>query len=345
MIIPILIPAYNPDNSLVDLVDRLIESGITDIIVVDDGSDSDSKETFNQIKSKKICHLCTHAVNLGKGRAIKTGLNYALVTYPHLDGIVTADADGQHLPEDILKVQKTLIEFPGNLILGCRSFGLNIPFRSKLGNEITKKVFHLLTGIKISDTQSGLRGIPGKYIHECLKMDGEKYEYEINMLASSQKNEVVIKETSIETIYIDGNRLSHFNPVLDSIKIYFVLFRFLISSLSTSLIDFIVFIFCSSMGMNLLVSTFSARFIAGNYNYIINKKIVFRSKSDVLLSIIKYWALVILLGSVSYLGIQTLVSYTKMNLLLSKAILESLLFFISFAVQRDLIFYSGEEAV
>jgi len=99
------------------------------------------------------------------------------------------------------------------------------------------------------------------------------------------------------------------------------------------------------MGMNLLVSTFSARFIAGNYNYIINKKIVFRSKSDVLLSIIKYWALVILLGSVSYLGIQTLVSYTKMNLLLSKAILESLLFFISFAVQRDLIFYSGEEAV
>ena len=343
MVIPILIPAYNPNNSLLHLVDRLIELNTTNIIVVDDGSDSEFKDIFNQVKNKKGCQLCTHAINLGKGRAIKTGMNFALYNYPDLTGIVTADADGQHLPEDILKVQKTLMKYPNDLILGCRSFDKEIPFRSKLGNEITKKVFHLLIGINISDTQTGLRGIPGKYIRECLRMDGEKFEYEINMLSSSRKNEVAIKETPIETVYIDNNRASHFNPVFDSIRIYFVLFRFLISSLTTTVIDFIVFIICSSLGLNIMFSTFAARLIAGNYNFIVNKKIVFRSETNVILSLLKYWALVVLLGSISYLGIQALVSYGGMNLLLSKAIIESLLFFISFAVQRDLIFYSAEE--
>lgn len=342
MTVPILIPAYNPDNLLLRLIDRLIELKISDIIVIDDGSGDASKHIFEQIERKKECRLCTHAVNLGKGRAIKTGLNYALNNFPGLTGIVTADADGQHLAEDILKVREDLIEFPSDLIMGCRCFEKNIPFKSKLGNELTKKVFHLLIGIKVSDTQTGLRGIPARYIPECLRLEGEKYEYEINMLASSPKNEIAIRETPITTVYFDQNRLSHFNPVLDSLRIYFVLFRFFISSLSTALIDFIVFIICSSSGMSIFLSTFSARIIAGNYNFIVNKKIVFRSKSNSTLSFIKYWVLVALLGSISYLGIQTLVNYAHLNLLISKALIETLLFFLSFAVQRDFIFYSKE---
>lgn len=344
MIIPILIPAYEPDKLLLDLINRLIESGITNIIIINDGSGPEYKELFNQIEKNEFCHVCTHAVNLGKGRAIKTGLNFALITYPELNGIVTADSDGQHLTEDILKVQKELLEYPQNLILGSRSFNKKIPFRSKLGNEITKRVFHMLTGVKVSDTQTGLRGIPSKYIPECIKMDGEKYEYEINMLISCSKNEVLIKEIPIETVYIDQNRSSHFNPVLDSLKIYFVLFRFLLSSLTTSFIDFIVFIICAKFGMNILLSTVMARLVAGNYNFIINKKIVFKSQSNVIVSFVKYWALVTLLGTISYLGILTLVNYLNFNLLLSKALVETLLFLISFAVQRNLIFYSIESS-
>jgi putative flippase GtrA len=152
----------------------------------------------------------------------------------------------------------------------------------------------------------------------------------------------LIKETPVETVYIDQNRLSHFNPVIDSIRIYFVLFRFILSSLTTALIDFTVFIICSSLGLNVLLSIFSARLIAGNYNFIINKKIVFRSESNLILSLVKYWALVVLLGSISYLCIQTLVTYLNLNVILSKAIVETLLFVVSFAVQRELIFYSEE---
>lgn len=344
MTVPILIPAYKPDNQLTMLIERLIEKGITEIIVVDDGSGPEHESIFGEVRKNKACKLCTHAVNLGKGRAIKTGLNFAVENYPGLVGVVTADADGQHLAEDILKVKNKLIEFPRNFILGCRSFDKNIPLRSKLGNEITKKVFHVLTGVKVSDTQTGLRGIPSGYIAECLKLDGERYEYEINMLASCGKNRISIKEVPIATVYIDQNRSSHFNPVLDSIKIYFVLFRFVLSSLSTALIDFIVFIICSATGLSVLTSMIMARLVAGNYNYIINRKVVFRSDSNVFLSFLKYWMLVILLGSISYLGIETLVNYADFNVLISKALIESLLFFVSFAVQRNLIFFTKEKA-
>jgi putative flippase GtrA len=345
MVIPIIIPAFKPDFRLIEVTNGLTEKGITNIIIIDDGSGPESSGIFNTLKSNKDCQVCTHAINLGKGRAIKTGLNFALANFPQMVGVVTADADGQHLAGDILKVQNKLKECPRELILGCRSFDTNIPFRSKLGNETTKLVFHMLTGIKVSDTQTGLRGIPSDYIPECLKMEGEKYEYEINMLVSCGKNKIRIKEVPIETVYIDQNRSSHFNPVLDSLKIYFVLFRFLLSSLSTSLIDFLIFIICSGSGLNILMSTIASRFIAGNYNFVINKKMVFRNESNFKLSFIKYWLLVILLGSISYLGILTLVDYANLNLLLSKAILETLLFFASFAIQRNLIFNSRESSL
>lgn len=341
--IPILIPAYEPDDKLTLLIDDLTASGVTNIIVVNDGSGPESEKIFNKIKENRFCHLCIHAINLGKGRAIKTGLNFALTNFPGLKGIVTADADGQHLTEDILQVRQKLSENPGNLILGCRTFDKSIPFRSKFGNEITKKVFHVLTGVRVSDTQTGLRGIPACYIPECIKLEGEKYEYEINVLASSGRHKILLKEVPVRTVYIDNNRSSHFNPVLDSIRIYFVLFRFLISSLSTALIDFIVFIICSKTGMSILLSIIMARLVAGNYNFVVNKKIVFKNETNVLLPFIKYWLLVVLLGSISYSGIWVLVNYANFNKYLSKALFESLLFIISFTVQRNLIFNSVKE--
>ncbi len=344
MTIPILIPAYRPNKQLVDLTDKLIESGIQNIIIVNDGSGPESEDIFAQVRKNISCQVVTHAVNMGKGRAIKTGLNFALLNYPWLNGVVTADADGQHSAEDIIKVQKKLSEFPDNLTIGCRNFKDNVPFRSKIGNEITKRIFYLLTGLKVSDTQTGLRGIPSGYMPQCLKLEGEKYEYEINMLVSCGKNNLSITEVPIETIYIDQNSSSHFNPVIDSIRIYFVLFRFLLSSLTTSAIDFFIFILCTRFGLSLLVSTIIARIIAGNYNFAVNKKIVFKSQSRAIWAFVKYWLLVIVLGSLSYLGITASVNFLHFNLLLSKALIEMLLFFVSFAVQRSFVFYSTENS-
>lgn len=343
MSIPILIPAYNPDNNLIVLIKSLIFSGIKDIIVVDDGSDNDSLEIFEWINNNDSCHLCAHAVNLGKGRAIKTGLNFALKNFQDLEGIVTADADGQHSPVDILKVYNELSANPHDLILGCREFKENVPFRSKLGNETTKIVFHLLTGLKVSDTQTGLRGIPIKYVPVCLRLDGEKYEYEINMLISCGRYKTGLKEVPIQTIYLDQNRSSHFNPVIDSLKIYLVLFRFMFSSLSAALIDFVVFVICTGFGISILKSIIISRFFSGNYNFMVNKRLVFNNQSKFKESFLKYWLLVIILGSLSFFGISALVKYLNFNVYLAKVLVESLLYFTSFAIQRNLIFHPIEK--
>lgn len=345
MVIPVLIPAYKPDKRLTELVERLSQSGVKDIIVVDDGSGEYSKDIFEKLKQKNSCQICTHSKNKGKGRAIKTGLQFALSFYPDLGGVITADSDGQHLPEDILNVQNELLRRPGNLIMGCREFGNDIPLRSKFGNELTKRFFHLLTGSKVSDTQTGLRGIPLSYIPACLEMKGERYEYEINMLVSCRKNGIPISEVPVQTVYIDGNKSSHFNPVIDSLKIYFVLLRFLFSSLSTALIDFLVFIICSSAGLSILSSMIFSRLIAANYNFIVNKNIVFRSRSGFLAEFVKYWMLVLILGTISYTGIFFSVKYLYIDKVLSKAIIESLLFFLSFLIQRIFIFHSTDRDI
>ena len=331
----IIIPAYCPDNRLLKLLKEL-KNYI--VIVINDGSGNDYKFVFQEVCKLENCILIEHAVNLGKGRAIKTGLNYILINFKNVKGVVTADADGQHLSCDIIKVIKTLEETPDKVILGCRSFQKSIPLRSRFGNTITKRIFKLIVGVGVSDTQTGLRGIPRNFIPKCIELAGEGYEYEINMLISAVKDEIGINEVVINTVYIDDNRSSHFNPIFDSFRIYFVLTRFLLSSLTTSGIDFLIFYFCNSLNTDLVISTGIARMIAGNYNFFINKKYVFKKKTTFLMAFIKYWCLVLFLGMLSYVGITFFKSNTIFGVLSSKVIIESLLFLFSFSIQRDFIF-------
>lgn len=336
----IIIPAYCPDFRLLNLLKELNDYIV---VVVNDGSGNDYKYVFQELCKIENCIVLEHAVNLGKGRAIKTGLNYILNNYENVKGVVTADADGQHLSCDIIKVAETLGKTPDKLILGCRNFQKNIPLRSKFGNIITKGIFKLMVGIGVSDTQTGLRGIPGKFIPKCIKLAGERYEYEINMLVSAAKDEIGIIEVIINTVYINDNDSSHFNPIFDSFRIYFVLFRFLISSVTTSGIDFFVFYFCTRINIELAISTGIARIIAGNYNFFINKKYVFKKKTTFLIAFIKYWSLVFFLGTLSYVGITFFKNNNIFGVLLSKVIVESLLFLFSFTVQRDFVFNNKKD--
>jgi putative flippase GtrA len=331
----ILIPSYCPTAHLIDLIKSL---GKIDIVVVNDGSSLNYQHIFQEIKNIKNCTVIQHAVNLGKGRAIKTGLNYILNKHPTIPGIVVADSDGQHAAEDILQISKMLESNPDKLILGCRNFSKSIPLRSKIGNIITKFVFKLVCGLVVSDTQTGLRGIPTKFIPKCVKLSGEKYEYEINMLIASIHEKIPIIEIPIKTIYIDNNRSSHFNPIFDSFRIYFVMLRFLLSSMSTSIIDFIIFSICISMNLSLTTSTGIARIVAGNFNFFVNCMFVFKKQKYYIHMFIKYWSLVMLLGYFSCSGVHLLMKHTGIDILLAKIIVESLLFIFSFAIQRDFVF-------
>lgn len=340
----ILIPAYNPDQKLIELFDRLISLNLKNFVVIDDGSQKSSKVIFDELQSllqkhQIPVHILSHAVNLGKGRALKTALNYISLTFPNCLGVVTADADGQHAPEDILKVSNKLAEQPRSLVMGCRHFTGEVPFRSYFGNKLTSILFHLLVGQKLSDTQTGLRGVPQSLIPIYLRTAGEGYEFETNALIQAKNLGYSFVEVTIETIYIDQNRASHFNPILDSMRIYFLLLRFSFSSLLSSFVDFALFTLAHKfMGFELFHSLIFARIFASLFNYLVNKNFVFKNQFNNRTTVLKYYLLAAFIICLSYLLIDQLTSRAGVPVLLAKILTESVLFVFSFAVQREFVF-------
>jgi len=338
MKIAALIPAYNPGWVLADLVPALAASGFAHIIIVNDGSSESCDPIFERLKPMEKVDLLKHAVNLGKGAALKTGLNYAYCRYGKDIGVVTIDADGQHLPEDAQKVGLALSRNPGRLVMGVRSFGGGVPMRSRLGNTLTRYLFAALIGRKLSDTQTGLRGIPGEFIPKLLKIDSNGYEFELDMLLACKYTARPIVEEGISTVYIDGNKSSHFNPLVDSMRIYFVLLRFALAAMLTALIDYTVFFLTYGASASILASQASGRAVALLFNYSAVRRAVFYSDLKHSRTFPRYLALVLFSGTVSYLLIRFLTAFTQLGVMPSKVLVESVIFLANFAVQRDFIF-------
>ncbi len=335
--IVVIIPAYNPPERLVALVDSLIDKGISNLIIINDGSKPEHRPLFDRISSKPACHVLTHAVNLGKGRALKTAFNHVLIHFPEATLVVTTDADGQHLPEDIIRVTESAMRQPQRCHLGSRTFPPDIPFRSRLGNTLTRNVFGFLIGVKLSDTQTGLRALPVSALPALLEVSGERYEYELSMLIHLNHQHVAFTEVPISTVYLDNNTGSHFNPLVDSMKIYFVFVRFLSSSLLSSFIDFGVFMAVMSFTESILISLIASRATASVVNYAVNLKFVFRRQQNSLVSILKYYVLLVTIMAVAFTLIRLLTDM-GLNMVLSKLIAETVLFLFSFTLQRDFVF-------
>jgi glycosyltransferase involved in cell wall biosynthesis len=339
MNIAILIPAYNPSEELASFVERLASSNVTAVIVVNDGSDPGCGPTFQKLRGEGVV-LLEHAANLGKGAALKTGLHYACSHFDGLIGVVTADADGQHLVEDALEVARSLESQPESLIIGTRTFERDVPLRSIIGNTCTKVLFRLLTGKRISDTQSGLRGIPMRFVPKLLRIEANGYEFELEMLLAAKHSDRSIVEQEVRTVYIDGNRSSHFNVLRDSMKIYFVLFRFMLASLMTAAVDYIVFMTAFSIASNIFFSLYLARAVALVVNYRAVKNLVFFSDQKHRVVFPKYVCLVIVNGLIAYGMINFLVASFALRVVVAKIISELIIYFANFAIQRDFIFSS-----
>lgn len=225
--IAVLIPAYNPDGKLARLVGGL-RGRFGHVFVVNDGS-TQGCEIFREI-GPMVDAVLTHEKNRGKGAAIKTGIAAIMERCPGVAGIVTADADGQHRVEDIASVARASLSHPKGLVLGVREFsGKDVPFRSRFGNVWTRIFFFLFTGLWIRDTQTGLRGIPRGLFGRLLALGGERYEYEMVMLADARRHGERPVQIPIATVYLDNNATSHFSPLKDSVRIYGALFRHLFS--------------------------------------------------------------------------------------------------------------------
>ena len=338
-----IIPAFNPPQELVGFVRQLAASEFAKIIVVNDGSTRQCDSVFQAIEGIQKVTLLRHAINLGKGAALKTAFNHACCYFGDHIGVVTIDADGQHLLEDALEVADVLKNHPENLVMGVRTFGKNVPLRSKVGNILTSFLFRLLIGQKLSDTQSGLRGIPKSFLPRLLKIGSNGFEFELDTLLTWKYTGRQIIEQPIQPVYIKGNESSHFNPIMDSMKIYFVLFRFTLASLSSALIDYAVFILIYGLTSNLLAGQACARLVSMLYNYSVVKKMVFFSGEQVTRTFPKYLALVIFSGTISYLLIKVLTQFSPLPVIAAKAIVESLVFLANFAIQRDFIFVKNTD--
>lgn len=333
----VVIPTYNPDAALARLVADLSARGFGRIVVVDDGSAPPSAPVFDEVRARPEVVLLRHAVNLGKGRALKTAFNWCLCHGREFAGVVTADADGQHAAEDIARVGGELLA-SGSFVLGVRDFPASVPLRSRFGNIVTRRVMAFLHGRSVSDTQTGLRGIPMAHLPRLLAISGERYEYEIGMLVDAISRKAQIRQLPIATIYIDGNRSSHFNPLLDSMRIYFVLLRFFSSAVVTAGIDFLAFALALALLGGPLAALAVGRLCAVLFNFLANKHFVFKDGEPAGPALLRYGLLVAGLLALSYLLMREIMAHTPLGPIGAKILAESLLFFLSFSVQRVFVF-------
>lgn len=387
----VLIPAYKPEDKMLHLLqalgeyrsmsaeagsgqqreavkntDRDVFAGIDGIVIVDDGGREEYRELFEKAQAMG-CRVVHHEVNRGKGAAIRTGIQTAMDQYGADIHIVTADADGQHLPGDIVKVARVLLEKNSGgadagpvLVLGTRDFsGDDVPARSMLGNRITAAFFKIATGTSCSDTQTGLRGIPAALLPLALDTGGDRYEYEMDFLTEAVKK-ADLAQVPIETVYEEGNKTSHFRPVRDSLLIYRKPIRYALTSVGSAAVDWALFLLLLRM---FGLSAFSAgaagtagktaggtafakaagtaaavsRIGSGLFNFELNRRWSFQSKGNPGREAARY---LILFGAniLCNAGMVTAFSYTGMPAAVGKVIADVTLFIANYHVQKRWVF-------
>jgi glycosyltransferase involved in cell wall biosynthesis len=340
----IVIPSLNPTNELPSLIDELGER--EKIIIVDDGSSD--KTIFDTLKLRANVFLITHPENKGKGAAIKTAAAFIAEHFPS-SGFVTADDDGQHTADDIIKVRAAIDQSPGALILGVRNFSeRDVPIRSKMGNFSTSVIFKIRTGRTLRDTQTGLRGIPASLVGKLGEIPGTRFDYEITMLTQFSDQNVPFVYVPISTVYKSGGRKSNYRTFTDSVKVIkgilyrsqprgvFQFSKFGLSSFLSACIDVgLYYVFYQFMPI--LPALYIARLLSGVFNFTVNRNLVFESKESRVRSAIKY----IILFTIQLVLMANLTDFAVslgMNEYIAKIVIDLILFTISFIIQRQLVF-------
>ena len=350
--VAIVLPSLDPDAKFEKVVRELVEAGFANIVIVDDGSSEENQKWFTEASHYPQCTVLHHGVNKGKGRALKTAFAYILEQFPQIDGAVTIDGDGQHLTNDIIACGDALLDNKDKVIMGCRDFDApGVPPRSVAGNKTTSRMFRLLFGIRISDTQTGLRAIPAAVLPQFCEMEGERFEYETNMLLQMKRLGIGFIEQPIETVYDPEDYSSHYNAVKDSWKIFKVMLRYIFSNSSAiryvisavsswGLDNLLYYLFFTALGTT--AAQVTARILSSVFNFNMNRSFVFKSKDRYWKDMLEYYCVcvpqtvvsVVLLGmlvnrmSISAPGIATCV----------KVAVDLLLFVISYFIQKKWVF-------
>ena len=347
----ILIPSLEPDERLPAYIRKLKESGFGHIVVVDDGSSDAYQTIFEETASVGDTVVLHHDVNRGKGVALKTGYKYIMENLPDISGVITADADGQHTVEDCLHLAEQLGKEGRALYLGSRDFNLeNVPPKSRSGNKITSAVFKLLYGQYLPDTQTGLRAFRKEELPFMYNVEGERYEYEMKVLIACSRAGIRMIPVTIETIYENDNKGTHFHPIRDSYRVYKVIlgsfFRFMASSLSCWLLDQGLFnllnlaVFANGEKKSakiILLCTVIARVVSATVNFTINRNLVFGKRGRKGKSFLRYAAVCAGIMMLSAAG-TWLLGRTGLSSTVAKLITDLILYFASYRLQERWVF-------
>lgn len=380
----VLIPVLNPGPALPRLVDELLASPapatgaavaggdigadedlIGGIVVIDDGSgpgpDGSHDRLFDALASRGVL-VHRLARNRGKGAALREGMGLIVQRFPGA-GIVTADADGQHLLADIRALAREVAartsgaERPRRrigdgtgsgrasgtdpvggrpeLVLGARAFGADMPLRSRIGNRASTLLAALLTGRWIPDTQSGLRGIPPASIPWMLDQPGDRYEYEMRtlMAMAADRGSPRIRTVPVTAVYEEGNPTSSFRPVRDSLRVLRPVGAFLASGILSAGLDLGLFALLVTAGLPVAGAVVLARGCSAVVNFVLNRRVVFHDTAPWWHAAARYLLLALAVVAGSATITQLLVS-TGAPVLPAKILADLGMAAVSFSLQR-----------
>lgn len=314
----VLIPAYEPSSSMIELLKGLKKNNL-EIIVVNDGSSNEYDKVF--YNASKYGTVLKHDINKGKGKALKTGLEYINKNIKDKYIVVTVDCDGQHKISDALNLCEYIEQNPKHLVIGKRIRNKKVPLRSMLGNTITRSIYYLSTGLDIYDTQTGLRAFSNELVPLMLSINGDRFEYEMNVLLECPFNNIKIKEIEIETIYIDKNSHSHFKTIRDSFLIYKNIFKYKKCLLRNIILDYIIFLILFLTTNKLVLSNIISGILVGGIANKGNK--------------LKNICLIFLITTISTILLSIICNNLINNIYLAKLSVQIILFIVILFVRKN----------
>lgn len=341
----IIVPAYNPEiDSMLDFLAKMKDT-FNNVVIVNDGGGKELHDFFQGLKDEGY-DVISHSVRLGKGRALKSAINHALEKYPDTIGVITTHCNGVYSVRNLKRVAEEMRKDPHSLIIGSRNFDeKEMSWINKIHAKLTRSIFSAFVGVNISDSQSGLRAFGRSVMMEMLQVNGEKYDYETNMIIHCKEEGIKIVETPITTIGTVSEAFRHYDPIVDSIGIYKIFFKFVITALSSFFIDislfslFVLVLPEIHIGIitRIVVATVIARIISSLYNFLVNSRVVFKKKESTS-TIIKYYLLVVVQMFVSAFAVSNIFDMLGINATFLKLMVDTVIFLVNFYIQREWIF-------
>jgi len=193
--IVVLVPAYNEETVIAQVLRDIVAAGYPDILVVDDGS---ADQTYEKAQIVAGVIVLRHFINRGKGAAVKTGIEGAKIL--DADVVVTIDGDGQHDPQEIAKMVR-LVADGHDVVLGTRMMNREtMPAWKILANQAGNFFTWMIHGLWVTDSQSGFRAYSRKAV-ACIETRTDRYEYDSEVIREIRRHGLKYIEMPIAVRY------------------------------------------------------------------------------------------------------------------------------------------------